>query len=64
MLKKLLQVSLVLSLIWFSTNLDLKAYEVEKASVGNLYTLEIENLGTEILNGITVFLIDAPDWVI
>ena len=64
MLKKLLHIILILSGIWFTALSPLMAYEVENSSVGNIYTLIIENTGSQPLHGVAVALISSPAWVV
>ncbi|HKZ22038.1 MAG TPA: dockerin type I domain-containing protein [candidate division Zixibacteria bacterium] len=64
MLKKLLHIILILSGIWFTALSPLMAYEVENSSVGNNYTLIIENTGSQPLHGVAVALISSPAWVV
>ena len=64
MLKKQLQIILILSGIWFLTLPPVGAYEVENSSVGNLYKLIIENTATQPLLGVAVALTSSPSWVV
>src|SRR5574341_967734 len=64
MLKKTIQLILILSAVWLTAHSPVLAYEVEDASVGNIYTLIIENTGTQPLHGVAVALTNSPSWVV
>ena len=64
MLKKQLRIILILGGIWFTALAPLGAYEVENSSVGNSYSLIVENTGSQPLHGVAVALTSSPPWVV
>ncbi len=64
MLKKTIHFILILSGIWWAALSPVLAYEVENSSVGNIYTLIIENTGSQPLHGVAVALTSSPSWVV
>mgnify|MGYP001604995041 CR=1 FL=1 len=64
MFKRFLPIVVFISLAGLLVSVDLGAYELESGSVGNKYTLQIENLGTQSLSGVAVTLINSPAWLL
>src|SRR3990170_8009295 len=64
MLRRKLQIILLCGGIWVAALSPVLAYEVENYSVGNIYTLIIENTGNQPLHGVAVALISSPPWVV
>ncbi len=64
MFKRFLLIVVFISLAGLLVSVDLRAYEVESGSVGNKYTLQIENLGTQNLSGVAVTFLNSPAWLL
>lgn len=64
MLRRKLQIILLCGGIWVAALSSVWAYEVENSSVGNNYTLIIQNTASQPLHGVAVALISSPAWVV
>ncbi|OGC74465.1 MAG: hypothetical protein A2145_05955 [candidate division Zixibacteria bacterium RBG_16_40_9] len=64
MMKRLLILSIALSMWWFFSHSTLQAYEVETGTIGNTYALKVKNQGTDTLKGVTVTMHSSPSWVL